>query len=34
MVAHLTRDADFFGLVGRVDRDLVVGLVALLDRGS
>ena len=25
------RDADFAGLVGGVDRDLVVGLVALLD---
>ena len=31
MVAHLTRDADLLGHFGRIDGDLVVGLVALLD---
>jgi hypothetical protein len=31
MVAHFTRDADFLGLVGAVDGDLVVGAVTLLD---
>ena len=31
MVAHFTADADLAGLVGGVDGDLVVGLVALLD---
>ncbi len=31
MVAPIDRDADLAGLVGGVDGDLVVGLVALLD---